>query len=117
MPKRKTNPTKVRTKVARVRVESNVTRKELAEATGIGIRALQDLETGWVHNPGIRTLTGIAYALDVPLEEICEDDWISPMWLRPPPGKGFKSDWDRVPVRKLVKREKRGRKRPEGEVS
>lgn len=107
MPKRKTNPTKVRTKVARVRVESNVTRAELADATGLGIRALQELETGWVHNPGIRTLTGIAYALDVPIEEICEDKWLAPVWLRHTPGKRKKDDWDQVPVRKLVKRRKR----------
>jgi transcriptional regulator with XRE-family HTH domain len=111
VPKRKTNPTKVRTKIARVRVDSGVTRAELAEATGLGVRNLQELETGWVENPGIHTLTRIAYALDVPIEQICEDKWIAPVWLRRTPGKP-KEDWDQVRVRRLVKR----RKRPKPEV-
>jgi transcriptional regulator with XRE-family HTH domain len=100
VPKRKTNPTKVRTKIARVRVDSDVTRAELAAATGLGLRNLQELETGWVENPGIRTLTRIAYALDVPIEKICEDMWISLTYRKKQQGKEIEKR-----VQKLVKRE------------
>ena len=103
MPKRKTNPTRVRTKLAQVRVESKVTQEELSRATGIGLRALQELERGRVLNPGLHTLGRIAHALDVPLEDICEDRWVAfsthyrqlSGWNR----------WEEVPVPKIVERE------------
>ena len=103
MPKRKTNATKVRSKLAQVRVERDVSQAALAEAIDIHIRTLQELERGWVTNPGITTLTRIAYALDVPIEAICEDNWLSVTWDKQIRGT---LETEKKSVPRLVKRAK-----------
>jgi transcriptional regulator with XRE-family HTH domain len=112
VPKRKTNPTQADSKLARVRVESGVTRADLAEAIYISLRTLQELESGGVGNPGIKTLTRIAYALDVPIEKICEDEWLATRW-----DVWNGEEWEKRAARKLVKRNKHPRKKPGREVS
>lgn len=100
MPKRKTNPTQAQSKLARVRVASDISRAQLAEATHIGLNTLKMLESGGVHNPGIKTLTRIAYALDVPIEQICEDKWLALVWE-----EWTGDEWEKRSARKLVKRD------------
>jgi len=68
---------KLRTKLARKRAECNLTQRELARLTGIGLSQLQDLERGNRWNPGIRWLTNCALVLECSIEEICEDEWLS----------------------------------------
>jgi transcriptional regulator with XRE-family HTH domain len=72
------NPSHKNTKLARARVAHGATQKELAEATGIDIRTIQELERGEVHNPRIRLLVNIGAALGLDWLDLCEDAWLQP---------------------------------------
>lgn len=74
-------------KVAQLRIEHGVTQQELADATGMHVRTIQELERGWVQNPKIRSLVNIAAALGVKLEDVCEDEWLVPRKLFPYQGR------------------------------
>jgi transcriptional regulator with XRE-family HTH domain len=78
---RKQNPSLSETKIARLRVKHGVTQQDLADATGVSIRTIQELERGDVENPRIRGLVNIAAALGVGLKAICEDEWLEPAKL------------------------------------
>lgn len=75
---RKQNPSRPETKIARARIARGVTQAELAEATGISIRAIQELVRGVIPNPRIRNLINVAAALGLKLEDVCEDEWLRP---------------------------------------
>jgi transcriptional regulator with XRE-family HTH domain len=73
---RKKNASLANTRVAALRVRLGVTQQELASASGVGLRAIQDLERGFRENPHLRHLTNIALALGVKLEDVCEPEWL-----------------------------------------
>lgn len=104
MPKRKTNPTKVTSRLARVRVDADISQVKLADATGISVRTVQELERGTILNPGYAMLRRIAYALDVEIEEICNDEWLALHWWR---RNDEGTEWEKMPVRKLIERPER----------
>jgi transcriptional regulator with XRE-family HTH domain len=63
-------------KLARARIERDVSQLELAHWTGLSRSTIQRLERGAVENPGIRWLSNCALALGVPLSDVLEDDWV-----------------------------------------
>jgi len=60
-------------KIARLRKINGLTQVELAKKVGITTRALQNYEMG-TRTPMIDTLTKIAYALDVEVDELVTDN-------------------------------------------
>jgi transcriptional regulator with XRE-family HTH domain len=72
---RKRNPSRQDTKLARVRLKHGVTQQELADAAGMSVRTVQEIERGENKNPRIRSMINLSKALGVPLRAICEDDW------------------------------------------
>lgn len=66
----------LRSALARVRVDRQVSQAELAVATGLSLRTIQRLERKEIDNPQLRYLVNCALALDVPLEEIIDGDWL-----------------------------------------
>lgn len=72
------NPSQRNTKIARARLDHGATQKELAEATGLSIRTIQELERGEIENPRIRNLVNIAAALGKNWIDLCEDEWLQP---------------------------------------
>jgi transcriptional regulator with XRE-family HTH domain len=78
---RKQNPSKGETKLAQQRIKHGVTQEELAQATGMSIRAIQQLERREIRNPRIRGLVNLSTALGVSLKAICEDEWFEPIKL------------------------------------
>jgi transcriptional regulator with XRE-family HTH domain len=81
---RKTNPSKKVTTLAELRVRLGITQTELAEASGVGLRAIQEIERGDIRNPRIRYLINIAMALGLDLDDVCEEEWLS--WTTFPGG-------------------------------
>lgn len=76
MGSRKDLQANIRTRLGRSRVAAGITQERLAEVTGIPLATYRRLERGQLDNPPIRYLSNIALALDVDLEEICEDEWL-----------------------------------------
>jgi transcriptional regulator with XRE-family HTH domain len=70
------------TKFARARVKSKLTQEQLAKSTGLSLATIFRYETGRASDPRLRILVRVAIALDVPLEDICEDHWLE--WGRSP---------------------------------
>ena len=68
--------TKIETRLASLRVEKNVAQSEMSRRTGISLNTYRRIERGEMANPPIRYLTNIAIALSVPLEQICEPEWL-----------------------------------------
>jgi transcriptional regulator with XRE-family HTH domain len=66
------------TKIARARLDHGVTQQELAEATGMSVRTIQELERGEIENPRIRNIVNIAAALGKEWIDLCEDAWLQP---------------------------------------
>jgi transcriptional regulator with XRE-family HTH domain len=81
---RKSNPSKKVTTLAQLRVRFGITQTELAEASGVGLRALQEIERGEIDNPRIRYLINIAMALGLELQDVCEEEWLA--WTEFPNG-------------------------------
>jgi transcriptional regulator with XRE-family HTH domain len=59
-----------------VRLETLETQETMSRKTGIGLRAYRRLENGQLQNPPIRYLVNASKVLGVPLEEICEPEWL-----------------------------------------
>jgi transcriptional regulator with XRE-family HTH domain len=53
-----------------------MTQKQLSELTGISMRSIQRLDWGELENPPIGYLVNIAVVLDIPVLDICEDEWL-----------------------------------------
>lgn len=66
----------MRSRIASVRAERDLSQAELARRAGIPLRTLRSIERGEVWNPGIRHLANLALALECPLERICEPVWV-----------------------------------------
>lgn len=79
VPERKRPSSRVVTRLARERLKRGVTQEELAHATGLSVRAIQDLERGSRGNPGIRQVVAIAAAFGLDWKEI--DKIAEPEWL------------------------------------
>lgn len=62
------------TNLARIRKERNMTQKQLAEASGVSIRKIQDYEQGhrFINNVAAITAYKLATALMVPVGAILE---------------------------------------------
>jgi transcriptional regulator with XRE-family HTH domain len=65
------------TKIARRRVELDVSREALAEATGISLKTLQRIECGESTNPTVRQLYAIAVALGSTPSALVEEGWLA----------------------------------------
>lgn len=76
MAERKNNPSAKVTRLADLRVRLGITQTELAAASGVGLRAIQEIERGEIRNPRIRYLTNIAMVLGLDLEDVCEPEWL-----------------------------------------
>lgn len=63
------------TKLAELRLERGITQRQLAASTGVSIASYRRLERDELRDPGIRTLSNLAIALGVPLEDLIEDRW------------------------------------------
>lgn len=62
-------------KLQEVRKQAGMSQSELAEASGVKVRTIQEYEYGRrkLDNAGIDTLLGIAEALKVPMSALLED--------------------------------------------
>jgi transcriptional regulator with XRE-family HTH domain len=61
--------------LARLRVERGVTQQQLAQAAGLPVSRIRELESGRESNPRIRWLMNCALALDVPFDALLEPEW------------------------------------------
>jgi len=96
MPRRFDRGVHAETKLARVRLASGLTQRDLAEATGISRSAYWRLERGRTVNPPLRHLTNCALVLGVPVEELIEDEWLT-AWLQlAPDGPAAPPDIDEL---------------------
>lgn len=77
MPRNAPRPTRSNqtTKLAALRLERDLTQRELALKVGIPIATYRRLERNELANPGVRTLSNLAIALGVELEDVIEDAW------------------------------------------
>lgn len=73
-------PRGYKTKLHFERVAAGHTQAYMSENTGIPLRTYRRLENGELVNPPIRYLVNCAIALNVPLEDVCEDEWLR--WTR-----------------------------------
>ena len=71
------------TKLARRRVERNLTQPELARLTGIGLRTLRTLERGETRNPKLGYLVNCSIVLKCDLADLLEDAWLEWHELHP----------------------------------
>lgn len=67
--------TLVRTKLARLRLERDLSQQEISRATGLSLATYQRLERGLIWNPPLRYLVNCAIALGVELEDVVEEEW------------------------------------------
>jgi transcriptional regulator with XRE-family HTH domain len=81
MPRRIDRGVHAETKLARARLASSLTQRDLIEATGIARSTYWRLERGRLTNPPLRYLTNCALVLGVPVEELIEDEWRT-AWLQ-----------------------------------
>ncbi|MDX6451918.1 MAG: Helix-turn-helix domain [Gaiellaceae bacterium] len=102
MARRHDRGAKDETKLARARLASGLTQRDLSEATGISRSAYWRLERGRVDNPPLRHLTNCALVLGVAVEALIEDEWRT-TWLQLSP-EGPKAQPD---PKELVQRSKR----------
>lgn len=108
MPARHSDQTKIRTRLAELRVDRGIPQRTMAELLGMGLTAYQKLERGEEPNPRLRHLVNAAEVLNVKPDELVEPEWLE--WLAvdghpqaPPP----KSVWHTAPSSPV------GRKRAE----
>lgn len=69
-------PQRWKTKLHYVRGGGSLTQKSVSERTGIPLRTYRRLENGELTNPPLRYLVNCALVLNVPLEDVCEDEWL-----------------------------------------
>jgi transcriptional regulator with XRE-family HTH domain len=79
MPARHSDQTKIRTRLAELRVDRGVPQRTMAELLGMGLTAYQKLERGEEPNPRLRHLVNAAEVLRVKLDELIEPEWLE--WL------------------------------------
>lgn len=65
-----------KTKLHFARGGGGLTQKWMSERTGIPLRTYRRLESGELANPPLRYLVNCAIVLNVPLADVCEDDWL-----------------------------------------
>jgi DNA-binding Xre family transcriptional regulator len=65
-----------KTKLGRLRIQRELSQRELELASGIPIRTLQRLEAGQLENPALAYLVNLAVVLGVFVEDIVEDSWL-----------------------------------------
>ena len=69
-----------RTRIARARLDRDLSQQELAERARLSPRTIERLDRGELDNPGIRHIIRLASVLEVPVEALVEDDWRDPLW-------------------------------------
>ena len=72
MSRRHDRGVKAETKLARIRLASGLTQRDLIEATGMSRSLYWRLERGRIANPPLRHLTNCALVLGVPVEALIE---------------------------------------------
>jgi transcriptional regulator with XRE-family HTH domain len=65
-------------RLARMRIDCDLSQAELAAAAGLSKPTVERLEHSRVANPGIRHLLALAAALDCELDDLIEDRWRPP---------------------------------------
>jgi transcriptional regulator with XRE-family HTH domain len=99
MPRRVDRGAKPATKLARARLASGFTQRDMVEATGISRSAYWRLERGRIETPPLRHLTNCALVLGVPVEELIEEEWLT-TWLQlGPDAPNAPPDLSRLPRR------------------
>ena len=88
MPRRR----QFRSRLHQVRVEKRETQESMSRKTGLSLSAYRRLENKEIWNPPIRNLVNCALVLGVPLERVCESEWIG--WTE------FVSGVDAPPLRR-----------------
>jgi transcriptional regulator with XRE-family HTH domain len=78
-PARQDDQTRVRTRLAKARVKSQLTQDEMSALTGMSRATYIRLEQGRMANPPLRYLVNCALVLRVRLEAILEEEWRS--WM------------------------------------
>jgi transcriptional regulator with XRE-family HTH domain len=105
MPARHSDQTKVRTRLAELRVDRGVPQRTMAELLGMGLTAYQKLERSEEPNPRLRHLVNAAEVLKVELDELIEPEWLE--WqpvdghAEPPPQR---SVWHTAPSSPMARR-------------
>lgn len=66
---------KRQSKLAQIRRWRGLSQTELAASTGVPLTTIYKLEAGKTWNPRVRHLRNLAIALDIPFEDLLEDDW------------------------------------------
>lgn len=79
MAERKQTSALAKTRLAKLRLEHKVSQAALAEATGLSVRTIQELERNTHPNPRIGYLQNIATALEADLLDVCEPEWLAPL--------------------------------------
>jgi transcriptional regulator with XRE-family HTH domain len=69
-----------KTRVARARLDRDLSQDELASLARLSPRTIERLDRGELDNPGIRHILRLANVLDVPVEQLVEDEWRDPAW-------------------------------------
>jgi transcriptional regulator with XRE-family HTH domain len=59
-------------RLSSLRRRAHLTREELAERSGISADSIKSLEQGRAYNPTVKTLLGLAGALNVPVIELID---------------------------------------------
>ena len=73
------NQSKGVTRLARARIERDLSQRDMAEATGLSEATYSRLERGQFTNPPLRYLVNCSIVLQLPLEELLEPVWLK--WL------------------------------------
>lgn len=63
------------TKIAELRIAAGLTQRQLSERTGVSIAHYRRLERDELRDPGVRTLSNVAIALGVQIEDLVEEHW------------------------------------------
>lgn len=93
MPQMRPKPAATNLSQARQRV--GLSQEDLARLAGVSRDTLQRIEWGQHQNPPIRYLANFALVLGVPLEEVCEPEWLG--WTK------FPKCGSKPPSRELIR--------------
>lgn len=78
------------TRIARLRLERDLSREDLARRAGMSTSTLERIENHSIRNVKLRHLVNLALVLEVTLYDVIEDDWLTYQQADqavPPPGQ------------------------------
>lgn len=68
------------TRIARARLDANLSQEELAQRSGLAPRTIERLDRGELDNPGVRHIVRLATVLGCSVEQLIEDGWRDRSW-------------------------------------